>query len=241
MHPLYHMQRILLLFLAATLTCCAPGRSTTSTLNQTALTAHRTVAILPFDVEQNRIQLSDIRFPGADTTLTTQQRVRQEWTAKQQWEGRHVAYRLQELFYDQLQAQKPTRGYTVQFQDVRETNRLLQQAGITYENLPDKSLEEVRQALGVDAVLSGETLLFQPLPNGVGLAARILLNEPLLGNQSIIPASEATTSLTLYDCREKQLAWRLDFQRTGNNALKPERLAQNLVRAAMPSFPYNRK
>jgi hypothetical protein len=235
------MQRVLLLFLAASLTCCVPGRSTTSTLSPVALTTHRTVAILPFDVEQDRIRLSDIRFPGADTTLTAQQRIQQEWFAKQQWEGRHVAYRLQELFYDQLQAQKPNRGYTVQFQEVGETNRLLQRAGITYENLPDKSLEEVRQALGVDAILSGETLLFQPMPGGVGLAARILLNEPLLGNQSVIPASQATTSLTLYDCREKQLAWRLDFQRTGNNALKPERLAQNLVRAALPSFPYNRK
>lgn len=235
------MQRILLVLLAATLTCCAPGRATTSILSPAALTAHRTVAILPFDVEQSRIQLSDIRFPGADTTLTSQQRIRQEWTAKQQLEGRYVAYRLQELFYDQLEAQKPARGYTVQFQDVRETNRLLQQAGITYENLPDKSLEEVQKALSVDAILSGETLLFQPLPNGVGLAARILLNEPLLGNQSVIPASEATTSLTLYDCRENKLAWRLDFQRTGNNALKPERLAQNLVKAAMPRFPYSRR
>jgi len=236
------MQRVLLLLLAGMLTCCAPIRSTTQTHNEAALATHRSVAILPFDVEQNRIRLSDIRFKGLDTTAATQQRIQDEWSAKQQWESRHVASRLQELFYEELQAQKPARGFTVQVQDVRETNRLLQQAGITYENLPDKSLREVKQALGVDAVLSGETLLYQLLPNGLGLAARILLNEPIVAGQpSVVPTNQATTRLLLYDCQENQLAWRLDFERSGNSSLKPEQLAQDLVQVTLPSFPYRRK
>jgi hypothetical protein len=95
--------------------------------------------------------------------------------------------------------------------------------------------------LGVDAVLSGQTMLYQPLPNGLGLAARILLNQPIVGNQSVVPTSQATTNLMLYDCRGNQLAWRFDYEGTGNAALKPERLAQELVRAAAPGFPYRRK
>lgn len=236
------MKRFLLILLVGLLASCAPGRSTVQTLNGAALSAHRTVAILPFEVEQERIRLSDIRYAGTDTTAATQQRIKQEWTARQQQESRQMAYQLQELLYTQLQAQKPARGYTVQFQDVRETNRLLQQAGITYENFPDHTLKEVEQALGVDAVLSGQTMLYQPLPNVLGLAARLMLNEPLIGNQqSIVPASQATTSLMLYDCRANQLAWRLDFEGTGNAALKPDRLTQSLVRAAVPNFPYCRK
>ena len=69
-----------------------------------------------------------------------------------------------------------------------------------------------------------------------------MLNEPIIGSQqSVIPANQATTSLMLYDCQANQLAWRLDFERTGNAALKPDRLAQDLVRAAVPDFPYCRK
>ncbi len=232
------------LFLLVSLlaSCAAPGRSTVQTLNGTALATHRTVAILPFEVEQDRIRLNDIHYMDTDTTLATQKRMEQQWTVRQQQEGRQVAYQLQELLYAQLKAQKPRRGYTVQFQDVRETNRLLQQAGITYENFPDHTLKEVQQALGVDAVLSGQTMLYQPLPHVLGLAARLMVSEPLIGNQqSTIPTSQATTSLLLYDCHANQLAWRLDFERAGNAALKPARLTQDLVRAAVPGFPYCRK
>ncbi|HEX8427715.1 hypothetical protein [Hymenobacter sp.] len=236
------MQRFLLILCVSLLASCAPGRSTIQTLNGTALATHRTVAILPFEVEQDRLLLDDINYAGTDTTLATQQRIKQEWAARQQQKSRQIAYQLQELLYAQLEAQKPSRGYTVQFQEVRETNRLLQQAGITYENFPDHTLKEVQQALGVDAVLSGQTMLYQAMPGIVGLAARLMVNEPLVDNQqSIVPISQATTSLMLYDCRANQLAWRLDFERAGNVALNPARLAQDLVRAALSDFPYCRK
>lgn len=236
------MQRFPLILLAGLLAACAPGRSTVQTLNGAALATHRTVAILPFEVEQERLRLRDIHYAGTDTTLATQQRMEQAWTARQLQESRQIAFQLQDLLYAQLEAQKPARGYTVQFQPVRETNRLLQQAGITYENFPDHTLKQVQQALGVDAVLSGQTMLYQPLPNVLALAARLMLNEPSGGDQQpAVPPNQAMTSLLLYDCQGNQLAWRLDFERTGSAALKPDRLAQDVVRAAMPGFPYCRK
>jgi len=196
------------------------------------LASHRTVAILPMQVAKPK--LSDIRIAAADTLGAARQ--------PQQPEARQIAYQMQALVYAQLLAQQPAKGYSVQLQSVAETNTRLQAAGLTYEKLlaQSASLPQLAQVLGVDAVLTGEVLLFQFLPRGMGLAARILLNEPVLPNDpsSNLPTSKTGATLLLYDCRSSQLAWTFDFTHTGNNALKPERLAPKLVKAALPTFPY---
>lgn len=218
---------------------CARQTYSTNTLDASALTAHRTVAILPFAVEQDRLRMRDITYAGPNPTEESIKKYQDNWTAKQREEARAMSYELQRLLYEQLQAQQPTSGYTVQFQDVRETNRLLQQAGITYENLLDHDMSALQKALGVDAVLSGQTLLYQPLPNGLNLAARVLLE----GNgvvTSQIPSNTATTNLTLHDCRNGQLSWRFDYERAGSASLNPERLSKDLVKAANRSFPYRK-
>ncbi|GAB2772151.1 hypothetical protein HNQ93_000724 [Hymenobacter luteus] len=224
-------------------TACAPARYAAHTLNAPALVAHRTVAILPFEVTQDRLRLRDIHYIAADTSGAALQRVQQEWHDKQRREGQAVAYQLQALLQARLREQQPPLGYSVQFQEVAETNRRLQQAGISYATLPEQSMEQLRQVLGVDAILSGQTDLYQPLPAGLGFAARALLQEPLLGSTapSAIPSSQATTNLTLHDCRTGQLVWRFDFERLGNAALRPTRLTRDLVRTSAAGFPYRKK
>lgn len=219
-----------LFVLVGLLTTWGPLAATAQTADAAAtLASHRTVAILPMQVTQPK--LSDMRSLPGDTL-----------TATQRQESSKVAYQMQELVYAQLLAQRPAKGYSVQLQPVDETNKRLQAAGITYDKLLAQSatLPQLAQVLGVDAVLTGEVLLFQFLPRGMGLAASILLNEPVLPNDpsSNLPTSKTGATLLLYDCRSSQLAWNFDFTRTGNNALKPERLAPKLVKAALPVFPY---
>ena len=220
-----------------TATSCTRQAYTTNTMDAPALTAHRTVAIMPFEVEQDRLRLRDIRYAGPNPTEEDIKKHQQNWTAAQLLERRNLGYQLQQQLQAQLQAQQPGNGYTVQFQNVRETNKRLLAAGITYENLPDHTMQELQQALGVDALLSGQTLLYQPMPNGVNLAARILLND---GVTAGLPSNTATTNLMLHDCRNGQLTWRFDYERAGSASLNPERLSKDLVKAARHSFPYRR-
>ena len=222
--------------LVGLLTAWGPLAAAAQTTEAAAtLASHRTVAILPMQVAQPK--LSDIRAAFPDTLAATRQ-----LQATQQQENRRVAYQMQELVYTQLVAQRPAKGYSVQLQAVAETNSRLQAVGITYEKLLAQSatLPQLAQVLGVDAVLTGEVLMFQFLPRGMGLATRLLLNEPVLPNDpsSNLPTSKTGATLLLYDCRSSQLAWTFDFTRTSNNALKPERLAPKLVKAALPVFPY---
>ena len=81
------MQRLPVFLLLALLAACAPAHFAAHTLNQPTLSQHRTVAILPFEVEQNRLRFRDIRYAGTDTTRATQQRIKQEWSARQQQEN----------------------------------------------------------------------------------------------------------------------------------------------------------
>lgn len=236
------MRSLVLLLLGNMLALQAAAQVAVHTLEPAALAGHRFVAILPFEVTQDRFRARDIRYGGTDTSAATRERVQQQWTAQQQQELKVTAYQLQSLLYAQLLVQGPAQGYTVVFQPVGETNRLLLAAGIRYESLADQPMPTLQRALGVDAILSGQTMLYQPLPKGISIAARILSHEPIISNHpSAVARNEATTNLTLHDCATGKLAWRLDLHRTGDAVLKPERLTKDLVRAALPVFPYGRR
>lgn len=225
------------LFLLVSALAAWPLRHAAAQVPDTAaLASHRTVAVLPFEVTLDGLRLRYLPYyMGTDSTAATQQKL----SAEQQQEARQVAYQMQQGVADQLLKQQPKHGYRVQFQPVAETNQRLQAAGISYDNLLSQPMSRLRQVLGVDAVLSGQVMLFQAVPKGIGLAVRVLSADPIFPNQnSGLAPSQTTANLALFDCQRDHLVWRYDFARTGPNALKPERLAPRLVKAALPVFPY---
>jgi len=97
---------------------------------------HKIIAILPFYVtEQNTSQKGN----NNDNPSTVN-------PAK--------GYEMQQVFAERIAAVPEGKKWTitVQVQDVSETNRLLENAGITYENIPNTSKKELAKILGVDAV-----------------------------------------------------------------------------------------
>jgi hypothetical protein len=203
------------------------------------LAAHHTVAILPFEATVQVLQMHDLIYGNSTTTaIMTQQRVQPPLDAAQRQQQLDVAYQMQGLTLVELQDRAPKHGYRVQWQPVAETNRRLQAAGITYAELAGQPLSRLQQVLGVDALLTGQVLLYQPIPKSLGLALRVLNNEPLLYGANTVPPSQTEASLALYDCASSRLVWQVDFGRTGANALKPARLAPRLVKAALPTLPY---
>ena len=212
---------------------CGNRSSVTTNVDQPALAAHRTVAILPFAVSLDQLRGADIKLAKPDAPGPTPA----EWRQKKQQRRQDMAYDLQTQLREALRQQNHD-AYTVQFQPISETNRRLRAAGITSDNLPDKPVLELRTVLGVDAVLSGQAALYQPLPNGVAVAARLLSDAPLLGHGPL-NGNDTRASLTIHDCRTGALVWRLDYQRTGA-VLAPAALAQALVKSSAKTFPYFR-
>lgn len=203
------------------------------------LAAHHTVAILPFEATVQLMKMHDLFYESSTATaIVTQQRVQPPLDAAHRQQQLETAYQMQALTLIELQDRAPKRGYRVYWQPVEETNRRLQAAGITYAELAKQPLGRLQQVLGVDALLTGQVWLYQPIPKSLGLALRALSNEPLLYGPSTVPPSQTEATLALYDCASSRQVWQFDFSRTGANALPPGRLAPRLVKAALPSLPY---
>ena len=211
------------------LSSCGSRSSVTTDVNQAALAAHRTVAILPFEVSLKRLRGADIRLQHPPTPA--------EWRQEKQRERREMAYDLQTQLREALRQQNHDE-YTVQFQPVSETNRRLRAAGISYDSLFAQPVPALRRALGVDAVLWGRAVLYQPLPNGVAVAARLLGSAPLLGNGPL-NGNDTRADLTIHDGRTGALVWRLAYRRSGA-VLPPAELARALVKSSVKTFPYCR-
>lgn len=202
------------------------------------LAAHRTVAVLPFEATVQQVRMRELVYgDGVNAAVVTGRPVQLPQDAARQQEQLRVAYEMQALTLSELLDRQPRHGYRVRWQPVEETNRRLQAAGITYATLAGQPMDRLRQVLGVDALLTGQVLMYQPVPKTLGLALRVLSSEPLLGPSSV-PPSQTEASLALYDCGTSRLVWQADYGRSGANALVPARLAPRLVKAALPTLPY---
>ena len=131
------------------------------------LAAHHTVAILPFGATVQVMGMHDLTHVTSTTKTILNQRSGKDGPppdAAQQQRQMEVAYQMQGLTMQQLQDHQPKHGYRVQWQPVAETNRRLLAAGIAYAELAGQPLARLQQVLGVDALLTGQVLLYQPIP-----------------------------------------------------------------------------
>lgn len=203
------------------------------------LTAHHTVAVLPFEATVQLVKMHDlIHEQGVGAAVMTGQPIPLPQDAAHWQQQLEVAYQMQALTMQLLQDHQPKHGYRVQWQPVDETNRRLLAAGITYAELAKQPLGHLQQVLGVDALLTGQVSLYQPIPKSLGLASRVLNHELIIHRYATVPPSQTEASLALYDCGSGRLVWQFDLGRTGPNALLPARLAPRLVKAALPTLPY---
>ncbi|TGE27333.1 hypothetical protein [Hymenobacter metallicola] len=228
------MLRSLSIVLAVLLTtACSQRVYSTKELVPQALSQHKLVAILPFEVQLDQFNMQTISYVGEELSQAEVEKRRQRWEEKQQEQRKLVAYQLQQELLNQLVQRQAKHPYSVQFQNVAETNSRLERAGITYANLNDHSMAELKAALGVDAILSGETSLFQPMPNGVAVALLVLTNAG-------IPQNEVLTNVTIHDCQSGDLVWSFNHQQLGDLSASPAALARVLVRNSARTFPYRR-
>ncbi|MBW3130769.1 MULTISPECIES: hypothetical protein [Hymenobacter] len=234
------MSKLYILLLSSLLLSgCGARTYATRDVNQPVLATHRTVAILPFEVELDRLRTQDILYHGtSDPTPEQIAQRQQQWTESQRQAREALAYELQRCLHNQVQTMRGQGSRSVAFQPVRETNQRLRAAGITYDNLFEHSMTELQQALGVDAVLSGAATLYQPMPNGVAVAAHLLSNTPLLLGGPLT-GNVTTANLTVHDCRSGEMVWRFNYERTGSTTVPTaDALVKQLLRPAAKTFPY---
>ena len=211
---------------------CARRSFQGQALAPATLANHRTVAILPFTVQLERLRdlVAHARMWPDSTNHPLGNTLESGLRAERQLMG----YQLQAALQAELMRQQVQHPTTVTFQSPADTNQRLARAGITYESLPTRSMAELRAALGVDALLTGRTSMLQWLPGGVSIAVFVL------SQTNPMAANGTRTYLDIYDVQTGQSVWQFDHELRGRPSTSPAALAKSLVHDMQGGFPYRK-
>lgn len=205
------MTRYSVLIIALFLTACqtqVPFQSEYANLaNQ-----HQRIAILPFKVSFNEAYK---QMP----TRTRRNPDEAYWREQERLAGLD----MQKNLFTDMARQVEKGHYEKVIQDFNTTNKLLENAGISFFQLAGIEKGKVATLLGVDAVIWGDT--------------QIVISPPNYGFPS--NRDGATTTLTIYDARSGLPVWMEDvFQRPGSQMDTPKRLSDETVSSLAKMLPY---
>jgi hypothetical protein len=203
------------LALVATLSISACATVYTASDFSDAQQRHQTVAILPFAVSVNLRELPE-GLTEADLAV----------------QERDEAYEFQRQIYSQFLQRYSRDQYTIQFQDIDETNILLERSGVDYATITSQTKRELAEMLGVDSVISGSIARSQPMKTGGAIAATIFLG--------FGATNQVNVTMTIHDGANGGLLWSYDHEMQGGLGSSPESVAEALMRSIARKFPYER-
>lgn len=177
---------------------------------------HKTVAILPFDVSINPERRWSVSQQQIDQMATQQ------------------AQSFQRALYTQYLQGHQRGRFTVEFQDISETNTLLTRkaaGGKTQTLLSSMTKSEICDALKVDAVISGEMMLTKPMGTLESIASLHFFKIPGSTN-------EVHVNTSIHEGDQGKLIWNYDFVQQGSHWSSVEHIAKQLIRNTARNFPY---
>ena len=180
-------------------------------------TTHKQVAILPFEVSIGQGKLPE------STDLASLQSMEKE-------EG--IVFQKQ--LYSQFLKRWSKGEYTVEFQDVDETNVLLRRAGMGDGEIENFTKSEIGQALGVDSVISGNIKRDKPMSTGAAVASVVLLG---FGGAT----NSVNVNMTVHDSESGGLLWSYDHEVKGGLGSSAEGVSKSLMKGSSKKFPYKKE
>ena len=176
---------------------------------------HKMVAILPADVTMQ------LRPNQAKNTSAAQQLDMESKSGLD----------FQERIYAWLLRRGQQRGYTVQFQDVRQTDARLRESNIPFGELRTHTPQELAKILGVDAVLTTSVRTTKPMSDGAAVAVGLLVGAWGSTNQ-------ANITVNINEAEAGKLLWKYDYVAAGSVFSSSETIVDALMRNASKKFPY---
>lgn len=126
------------------------------------------------------------------------------------------------------------KAFVVDFQDVKETNRMLSENGVTYENLDIYSPKELCKMLDVDGIVSGKLILSALISEGIDESFDLLafLSGKSDFGKIIIKTSDGNTG---------RLIWRYEQTITRKSGKNTVAIMEKMMRKATRKFPYDKE
>ncbi|MDF7813381.1 hypothetical protein [Hymenobacter sp. YC55] len=141
---------------------------------------------------------------------------------------------FQEKIYAWLLRRSQQRGYTVQFQDVMQTNARLRESQIPVAELRSRTPQELAKILGVDAVLTTSVRTSKPMSDGAAVAVGLIAGAWGATNQ-------ANITVNIHESDAGKLLWKYDYVAAGSVFSSSETVVDALMRNASKKFPYTPK
>lgn len=196
----------------------------------TITATHETVAVLPFDI------IFTGRYPKGLSNDDILQMENIERTD------------FQRSFYQSVLdgARRPKDALTIRLQDYRQTNRLLDQAGISIDMANTYAAQELATILKVDAVLRGtiekERLMSDELSLGISVAAEILNRS----TTSVLPglvnlSKRVRASYDIVDAATGAPIWSLTSNDEANWQQSNIDIMNEINSGAAKRFPYRKR
>lgn len=198
-------------------TACSTATIYTKPEFSNVTNTHKTIAILPFTVN------IDSKHQSKEFTLEVAKK-----------SERDEAYMFQQQIYSQFLKRQAQGKYTVEFQDADQTNAVLAQYGITYENISSCTKSDIAHKLGVDAVISGTIRRSKPMSSGGAIALGVLFG-------SWGSTNRVDITINLHNGSNNDLLWKYDHQASGTIGSSPEELAKSLMNSISKQFPYKKE
>lgn len=214
MNQLRTLSFITALVLALLVTACGPKIYLAQDF-QSYAPRHKVVAILPASVNIG------LRPNQARNTSAEQMHQMQLQSALD----------YQTRIYAWLLRRHMQQHYTVDFQDVAQTNSVLRKANLTDEDMRTQSPQDLAKMLGVDAVLTTTVQTSKPVSDGAALAIGVLAGAWASTNQ-------ANITVNINDGASGKLLWNYNFLAAGSIGSSPENIVNALMRNASRKFPY---
>lgn len=148
--------------------------------------------------------------------------------------ARLEGYAVQDALETYFSRRKKRKKFNVDFQNVEETNALLLQNGVTYNNIDIYTVKQLSEMLGVDGIISGSLDLNVLLSKGV--STDFSLFDYFNGN-----ANYGRIGIKISDGATGKLLWKYEKAITKKTGKNTDELIDKMMKAASRKFPYDKE
>ncbi len=207
----------IIFFISLLIVCTGYGQKSIyeSSSFKTLSKEHQKIAILPF---RAILKLDD-----------SKNRTKKQMLHLEEEEGYAVQNALETYFLKRKKRKK----FTVEFQDIKNTNALLARNNITYGNIDVYPTQELCKILNVDAIISGNLTLNALISKGVSTSFDLI---SYLSGKS----DHGRIAIKISDGKSGKLLWKYEKTITRKSGKNTQAIIESMMKKAARKFPYDK-
>ncbi|UNY97523.1 hypothetical protein MQE36_10545 [Zhouia spongiae] len=176
---------------------------------------HKVLAILPFDT---LLDIADFDDLSAEETAGLREK---------------EAYAVQNALETYFLKRKKKKKLSVEFQNIKNTNAILEKNGITYKNIDIYTTKELAEILGVDGIINGNLRINALISEGVSTTYDFMsfITGKSDYGKIAIKISDGTTG---------KLIWKYENTITRKSGKNTIAIIESMMKKAARKFPYDK-